>query len=329
MKSILATTAVFSLTALQGLASSVAKSGCNAPLPADAKPGNSVDLTLPSSSGVSPRNYRLHLPAGYDGTKKLPLILSFHGRKRSAKEQEELSRFNKAYGFEGISVYPQGVTAVKTPQWEGDPDAPAHISDVKFTLELMDHLEETYCIDSSRIYATGKSNGGGFTGLLACDPTASKRIAAFAPVSGAFYLNTVTQQLPDCKPGRLPIPIMEFHGLMDSTINYTGGLNDRGNAKSADIMTYVDLWAKRDGFAIDAKMTSTLCDGSQAHKQVKKYDWGCGTVVHYAYKNLEHDWPSSTPNGDTQDKLTCKEAEATSLILAWFKKWTLEGRARV
>lgn len=112
MKSILATAAVFSLTALEGLAYSGSKSGCNALLPDDAKPGKSVNLKLPSSSGVSPREYRLHLPAGYDGTEKLPLILSFHGRTRSAKSQEELSHFNETYGFEGISVYPQGVPLV-------------------------------------------------------------------------------------------------------------------------------------------------------------------------------------------------------------------------
>ena len=112
MKSILATAAIFSLTALQSLAYSDSKSGCNAPIPDDAKPGKSVNLKLPSSSGVSPREYRLHLPTGYDGTEKLPLILSFHGRTRSAKSQEELSHFNETYGFKGISVYPQGVPLV-------------------------------------------------------------------------------------------------------------------------------------------------------------------------------------------------------------------------
>jgi poly(3-hydroxybutyrate) depolymerase len=58
---------------------------------------------------------------------------------------------------------------------------------VAFTMEMLDHFEERYCIDSSRVYAAGKSNGGGFTNLLACDAAASKRIAAFAPVSGAYY----------------------------------------------------------------------------------------------------------------------------------------------
>lgn len=192
-----------------------------------------------------------------------------------------------------------------------------------FTLELIDHLEATFCIDSSRIYAAGKSNGGGFTGLLACDPIASTRIAAFAPVSGAFYLNRTTKELPPCNPGRLPVPLMEFHGLKDGTANYTGGLNTRKKDYTVDIITYVDDWAKRDGFSVDQNTTSLLCNGPKGAKLVTKYAWPDETVVHYAYKNLGHDWPSSFANGDTDDTFTCKEAEATSIILKWFEKWTL------
>jgi poly(3-hydroxybutyrate) depolymerase len=195
---------------------------------------------------------------------------------------------------------------------------------VQFTLELIDHLEKTFCIDSKRIYAAGKSNGGGFVGgVLACDPVASTRIAAFAPVSGAFYLNKKTQQLPKCKPGRLPVPIMEFHGQKDGTISYTGGINTRKNANSTDIVTWVNDWAKRDDFAVNDNKTSTLCNGPTGNKLVTKFTWGNEMVVHYRYKNLDHDWPSNTPNPDTDDKLTCKEAEATPIILEWFKKWTL------
>ncbi|KAF2823893.1 alpha/beta-hydrolase [Ophiobolus disseminans] len=303
---------------------------CNALLPPNVRPDDSVDLSIPSSSGVTPRKFRLHLPPGYDGTKQLPLILSFHGRKQNAIYQEKLSQFsNASYGFKGIVVYPEGVPIKKDgkeiQQWQGDPEAPSSINDLQFTMELLKHLKSTYCIDPSRIYAAGKSNGGGFTGMLACDPIASTRIAAFAAVSGAFYINDTTHKLPDCLPGRHPVPLMEFHGLADRVIKYAGGPNKRNNAKSISIVKYVDDWAKRDGFTVSENSTSTPCSGK---KEVTKYAWGGEkeTVVHYAYKNLDHDWPSSFANKDTGDDeslLTCKKAEATSLILEWFGKWTL------
>jgi poly(3-hydroxybutyrate) depolymerase len=299
-----------------------------------------VNLKLRSASGVTPRKFRLHVPSSYRKGKPVPLILSFHGRGKKAKSQEALSYFsNASYGFEGIVVYPEGVpvcsvfsqsssivltspqNAKGTQQYQGDPDSPPSINDVKFTLELLDHIEATYCIDTSRMYAAGKSNGGGFTGVLACDSDATKRIAAFAPVSGAFYLNA-EQNAPPCNPSRKPVPIMEFHGFEDATIPYAGGINTRGNANSTDVVTWVNDWAKRDGFEVAANKTTHLCKGG---KKVTKHSWN-DVVVHYNYTNLGHDWPSSYENGDTkgdEDVRTCEDAEATPIILDWFKKWTL------
>jgi poly(3-hydroxybutyrate) depolymerase len=86
------------------------KSGCGSSLPEGVELDRSVNLTIDSSSGVSTRGYRLHLPESYDTNTKVPLILSFHGRGKDAKFQEELSQFSNAtYGFDGISVYPEGV----------------------------------------------------------------------------------------------------------------------------------------------------------------------------------------------------------------------------
>jgi poly(3-hydroxybutyrate) depolymerase len=101
------------VSGIDGLKVRDTKCGCGTPLPNGIKPDESVNLTLDSNSGVSPRKYRLHLPQGYDNSKKLPLILSFHGRTQDALYQEELSQFsNASYGFEGISVYPQGVPLI-------------------------------------------------------------------------------------------------------------------------------------------------------------------------------------------------------------------------
>jgi poly(3-hydroxybutyrate) depolymerase len=111
---------------------------------------------------------------------------------------------------------------------------------------------------------------------------------------------------------------MEFHGLKDNTINYTGGPNDRENANSVNIPLWVDGWATRNGFIVDANITTALC---KENRRVTRYSWS-DTVVHYAYSNMFHDWPSTFPNGDTS-LTTCTEADATSVILKWFKKWKL------
>jgi poly(3-hydroxybutyrate) depolymerase len=101
----------FSAVALLGFVSTIngltirdTQNGCGAALPEDVKPNVSIEQDL------GDRRYRLHLPPGYDGKKKLPLILSFHGRTQTGTYQEKLSKFSNAtYGFEGIAVYPEGV----------------------------------------------------------------------------------------------------------------------------------------------------------------------------------------------------------------------------
>ncbi|KAF2128337.1 carbohydrate esterase family 1 protein [Dothidotthia symphoricarpi CBS 119687] len=303
-------------------------SSCGKALPEGVQLGHSVNLTISSDSvnqTSTTRRYRIHVPRSYPNNAQVPVIFSFHGRSRDALFQEELSQFsNASYGFKGISVYPEGWPTSNTgiQQWQGDPDAPSYVNDTLFTLEILNHLEHAYCVDPTRVYAAGKSNGGGFTGLLACDPIVGAKFAAFAVVSGAFYLNEA-QQLPSCNNLRQSTPITEFHGFEDTTILYAGGLNTRKTRNTTSIVAYVDDWAERNSFQISANTSSHLCSGG---KKVTRYSWGNDQVVHYNYTNLGHDWPSSFSNRDTESdltKLTCKEAEATSIILKWFKKWTL------
>jgi poly(3-hydroxybutyrate) depolymerase len=95
---------------ISGLALKDSDRKCHKPLPDDIKLGKSANLTIDSSSGVSPRKYRIHVPKTYDSSKNVPVILSFHGRGKDAKFQEKLSKFsNSTYGFEGIVVYPEGI----------------------------------------------------------------------------------------------------------------------------------------------------------------------------------------------------------------------------
>lgn len=169
-----------------------------------------------------------------------------------------------------------------TNQWQGDPDQPPSINDIHYTLELHTHLTNTFCIDPSATYASGKSNGGGFTGLLACSPLATRKFAAFAAVAGAFYLDNATGELPPCRPtlgaevGRDAVPFMELHGLRDGTIAYGGGWNSRGNARSVDVRAFVGEWAERDGLAPSGNTTGTVCkeEGGEGAVTTCECLWG-------------------------------------------------------
>jgi poly(3-hydroxybutyrate) depolymerase len=81
------------------------------------------------------------------------------------------------------------------------------------------------CVDTNRVYATGHSNGGGFVDTIACSDV-SDYFAAFASASGSFYTQNNAESA--CNPARVPVPMLEFHGLADTSVKYGGGQGEGG-----------------------------------------------------------------------------------------------------
>lgn len=236
-------------------------------------PGQTTDQTL--ESGGYTRHYLLHLPDDYTPDEPLPLVLAFHGRHGTGYDIESFSGIDT---LDAVAVYPIGLPGDKNETaWEGAPYSPA-ADDVLFVSDLLTELQQRLCIDPLRIYATGKSNGAGFVGLLACELPG--RIAAFAAVSGAFYPTG-----RPCQP-RLPVPIMEFHGTGDTVVNYDGE-PDKGLPAIPDWMAG---WARRDH--CDAQ-PDTIFD----QDDVTGLEWGdCAghaQVIHYRIDGANHTWPGA------------------------------------
>src|SRR5690606_10095983 len=91
----------------------------------------------------------------------------------------------------GEDVIEGGIWNIAESFFEPDTTAPtttvveadlADGDDLGFLNGLLDSLEDELCLDQSREYATGKSNGAGMTTWLACQP--DPRFAAVAPVAG-------------------------------------------------------------------------------------------------------------------------------------------------
>lgn len=139
-------------------------------------------------------------------------------------------------------------------------------------------LEGQYCIDTNRIFATGKSQGGGLVNQLACDATLSRRIAAFSPVAGSFYQTDFgavcdPYRVPiACSPGRTNLPMLEIHGLADDTIAYYGG--PRRGACLPAVPYYCSFWADQDGLA-EGNVSSVVPE-AVGNSSAVRYEWGFG-----------------------------------------------------
>jgi polyhydroxybutyrate depolymerase len=193
--------------------------------------------------------YTVHVPPGYDGTKRTPLVLNWHGLTSNATQQVAFSGMNPVADESGfIVVYPDSPTS----SWNAGTccGTPAR-NDVAFARALVAEISAKACIDSKRIYSTGMSNGGFMSHRLACE--ASDLFAAVAPVAGKVGI-------PDCSPPR-PVPVMHFHGTEDTLVAYaTPALS----GEQLDVPGTIRRWGERNGCdpepAVTYQQGTVTCD---------------------------------------------------------------------
>eukprot|EP00948_MAST-09A_sp_MAST-9A-sp1_P001852 g1852.t1 len=87
------------------------------------------------------------------------------------------------------------------------------LDDLSFIASVLDTLTESLCVDLSRIYVSGMSNGAMFTYRIASSPKLAKRIAAVVPFAGSFQKGFLGGP-----PEGYHVPLMDVHGDSDLTI---------------------------------------------------------------------------------------------------------------
>lgn len=250
------------------------------------------------------RSYRIAVPSEYKeaASKKWPLIIDFHGRGGSALGQYHNSQYYLSQsGQEYFVVYPNGCHGELDKQgnparaWQGAHYANPDCNDLHFVSQLLTCIQQDYPIDSKRIYASGKSNGGGFVDTLACSSTGDS-FAAFAMAAAALYTESHIPPL-ECNGSR-PRKILEAHGSADSVIPI-GGQTDNSTPDNStpNITLWTELWAERNGCDLEKDGTITYLK------------WGINTtyscngtanmIQQYNVTGLDHCWPSVTDNTDT------------------------------
>jgi polyhydroxybutyrate depolymerase len=261
--------------------------------------GSAADLAageerVTMESGGQERWYIRHVPPAHDGGRPVPLVVDLHGYSEGAEihvAQTRLGPYGDEEGF--LTVSPQGQGEVA--RWDTEEGS----ADLAFIGDLLDHVEETACVDEARIFVTGLSHGAMMTSSIAC--TFADRVAAVAPVAGL--------RRPEwCDPSA-PVPMMAFHGTADPFVAYDGGLGpatadlpapdgsgrtlgDIGVGPGGDEPSIPDLaaaWAQGNG-----------CEGEPAEEDVAgdvtRITFPCpvsGDVVFFGVQDGGHTWPGS------------------------------------
>jgi len=187
------------------------------PAACPALPLQAGDVSRTLQVGTQARSYLLHVPAAYDGSKPVPLVLDFHGIGETGASERASSPYPAALDREGvIMAFPDGLPGPAGTAWNVGPCCVAGVDDVAFARALVAQVETVACVDASRVYAVGVLTGGGMAHYLGCH--AADVFAAVAPA--AFDL--LKENVMDCKPAR-PITEISFRGTADSRVPYAGG----------------------------------------------------------------------------------------------------------
>ncbi len=178
--------------------------------------------------------YRLYVPEDYDANKPYPLLVFLHGygeRGNNTGSQIEVATIMTHYFTEErMEKYPCIILAPQCPMettWAdtttngnwGETDYNFNNTNEnvysKLLVKLMGKLESQYNIDSSRRYITGISMGGFGTWEVIMHH--HDLFAAAAPCCGGTS-SAQAENLVD-------LPIWNFHGAVDPTINLNGSRN--------------------------------------------------------------------------------------------------------
>jgi poly(3-hydroxybutyrate) depolymerase len=97
------------------------------------------------------------VPKAYDNNKAYPLILVWHGFGVQAPMFHDYLNIQAVAGEEAIIVTPECLN--------GGMNWP---SDMSYPDKLLEEIPAKYCIDTKRIFTTGHSMGGMYTGQIGC-----------------------------------------------------------------------------------------------------------------------------------------------------------------
>ena len=134
------------------------------------------------------REAMVYVPATA-ATQPAPVIFAFHGHGGNMRNPARAWAYHRLWP-EAIVVYPQGLNTPgrltdpegKKSGWQHGAGAQAD-RDLKFFDAMLASLRREFRVDDRRIYATGHSNGGGFTYLLWAER--GDQFAAMAPTASA------------------------------------------------------------------------------------------------------------------------------------------------
>lgn len=243
------------------------------------------------------RNYLLHIPN--DLPENAPLVFVMHGYGGSAVGIKNYCGMNAIADANGFAVcYPQGTKdSSQSRFWNVGYDfhADETVDDADFLRSLALYLQGQHNLSTQFTFATGMSNGGDMSYMLACQQSDVFKVVA--PVAGSMmewiYLS--------CNPTNT-IPVFEIHGSDDNITLWEGDLdNSDGWGAYLPVTDTFNFWVQQNNCSatsITDLPNIDNSDGSTVTSDKRTLCTNNNEVWLFTINNGGHDWPGSWGNMD-------------------------------
>ena len=299
--------------------------GCMPRLPEPWTTGRSGTFRVPTDfrTGNFKRDYHLHIPPGYDGSRTLPMLVVVHGAFDNARGMAKFTGFSALADHENfIVLYPNGIGIFGYLQhWNaghccGKAQAD-QMDDVGFVATAIEDAVGRLNVDRQRIFLLGFSNGGMFAYRFAAEY--GEMLAGFAALAasiGSRTPDTETEwRLPD--PPR-PIPLLIMHGTDDHSVPFHGRQSRRQGEPRyyQSVAQSAAFWRLKNGCE-EAEPPQLLSNGA-----VRLIKWSDCTshapVWLYALQDWGHVWPGPYFTDKLEEGHPLKGFDAARIIWNFF-----------
>ncbi|HTN75425.1 MAG TPA: PHB depolymerase family esterase [Pirellulaceae bacterium] len=270
--------------------------------------------------GTRERKYLVHVPKLAQPPAKWPVVVLFHGGGSNPKQMVEFTGMNACadkHGF--VVIYPAGTGIIQAALTfnAGNCCGRAlreNVDEVGFITAVLDQLPKQLAVDEDRVFATGLSNGGMMSYLMA--DKLSQLFAAVAPVGGPMGSET-------CAPER-PVPVIHFHGRDDDFVPYAGGIGRRSVSKTNffSVEHSVLAWVQANGCEATPQveeLPNKVEDGTRITRHSYTKGRAGSEVVVYEIHGGGHTWPGHTSRFKALGKST-QNIDVNEVIWAFFAR---------
>lgn len=255
------------------------------------------------------RTYSFYVPASYNPSHAVPLVIGLHGLGSSGANFAQYRDFRPiADTANFIMVHPDGSTMLGVRFWNYGNILGSTVDDVGFLEALIDTISAQYNINSQRIYSVGMSNGSFMSYCLACE---SDRFAAVAGVTGSMSVNMHNS----CNPHH-PTPIIHVHGTQDDTNPY------EGTSTMIGIDELIEFWINQNDCNTSPNTTPVPNVNTTDNATAIRYEYTGGingnSVELFKVIGGGHSWPNCPmPNSN---EVTCMDFDARVEIWRFFSQ---------